>query len=85
MIIKTEVTEVVEVVEDMLCNKCGNSLRSKITEEFYGLTETFVSGGFDSTHLKDMERLSFALCEGCLVEILETFKHPPTQHDPGFP
>jgi hypothetical protein len=67
------------VTTDILCNKCGNSLKEKLTtdgkwSEFYGLIECQVSGGYCSPVLSDCIIYSFSLCERCLQELFENFK-----------
>lgn len=77
----------VEIIEDIICNNCGNSCRawrSKDDVEIhdaYGLIETKVSGGYDSTELCDMTSYSFSLCEPCLKQMFDAFKIPPTVFD----
>jgi hypothetical protein len=72
----------VEVVDDILCNKCGESTRSCLWEgdinnlpiyEFEGLTEVEIVGGYGSKHIGDGNKLVFSLCEKCLMEFAKTF------------
>ncbi len=63
-----------------LCNLCGESLiieheRSKTTA--YGLVGAQVTGGYYSTHLLDMNRYQFSLCELCLRQLFIKCKIPP--------
>lgn len=69
------VTVEIEEVEDILCNKCGASLKCELNTN--GLVEAEVRGGYDSPHLTDGEIYEFSLCEKCLVELFENFKFPP--------
>lgn len=77
----------VKYIEDVLCNKCGDSLKvlwdknNKEEFEFYGLMTT-VSGGYNSTHLQDAVTYNFDLCEKCLVEYFKTFKIQPDSDKP---
>ena len=81
---KTTETKLVEteVIKDVICNKCGEScippqLRS-ITDgnDFYGLIEKTVSGGYYSHALSDCENYTFSLCEVCLKNLFDSFKIP---------
>jgi hypothetical protein len=67
-----------EVVDDIICNKCGCSLKEGdgFVEDFYGLTEVTVTGGYFSKQLDDGSSYSFSLCEACLSEMFSTFKVP---------
>lgn len=72
-----------EIVKDVFCNKCGEScipslLRSDniFPKDFYGLIETTVSGGYYSDALSDCCNYTFSLCEGCLIELFDSFKLP---------
>lgn len=79
-----------KVIEDVLCNKCGDSLvsardiidnpmREDVGEEqlsFSGLTEVMVIGGFYSSHLDDMTSYHFSLCEKCIKEMMDSFVIP---------
>lgn len=81
-----EVTQ--EETKDILCNKCGDSLvpeGSQSSDDFYGLVETIVTGGYFSTHLIDGATYTFSLCEGCLSELFKTFKYPTYQNNHLFP
>lgn len=62
----------VNEVEDIICNKCGNSCFGEMN--YNGLIEAEVSGGYDSTHLLDGESYQFSICESCLDEIFNSFK-----------
>ena len=56
----------VEETKDIICNKCGKTC--KHDDNFCGLLEAAVQGGYDSTHLEDMKEYSFSLCEECLKD-----------------
>ena len=78
MIKKTIKTVQTEVIDDIICNKCGCSLKEgdSFVEDFYGLTNASVSGGYFSKKLDDGTTYNFSLCESCLVELFDTFKIP---------
>lgn len=76
-ITKREFKEV-EIIADIICNKCGKSCRGPIGN-FNGLIEVQVDGAYDSTDLEDGAIYKFSLCEKCLKPILESFKHPAYQ------
>jgi hypothetical protein len=72
----------VEITEDRLCNKCGESL--KVNEqnyesgpELYGLMGVRIQGGYFSPWLEDGALYEFDLCEKCLKKLFKTFKHSP--------
>lgn len=78
-----------EVIDDILCNRCGKSCRIDTDAEnlsnctdaracFGGLTGAEVFGKYESGHgLFDMTRYKFSICELCLVEMFDSFKIPP--------
>jgi len=69
--------EIVEVVDDIICNRCGESCRHpSLSCNAYGLVEAEVSGGFGA-RLGDMVRYTFSICERCLEQLFDGFKHPP--------
>ena len=61
-------------IDDILCNKCGKSLKTDCG--FIGLTETRIIGQFCSTNLRDGDIHSFSLCEECLEALFSTFIIP---------
>lgn len=73
-IIKQEQQEIT-VTTDILCNKCGKSCKGNIGN-FNGLIETVIAGAYDSTHLDDLTRYAFSMCEKCLSELFLEFKIP---------
>lgn len=70
-------TEEVDIIEDIICNKCGESCsigafnNDKI---FNGLIECKVSGEYLSPYLSDSVTYTFSLCEKCLYESFKDFK-----------
>lgn len=79
---KTVKQKVVETV-DVLCNKCGETLNNgkrywndKHCQDFYGLEEVVVHGGYNSKFIGDMTSIRFSLCEECVDSLVKTFKHP---------
>jgi len=66
----------VEVIVDIICNKCNRSLKSNDPDdpEYYGLTSANVSGGYNSPVLGDCTHYSFSLCEYCLKELFSSFQ-----------
>jgi hypothetical protein len=67
------ITQRVEVIEDIRCNKCGESCGIGYGI-FEGLIEIEVSGGYGSNYIGDGNKYVFSLCEKCLVEFAKTFK-----------
>jgi hypothetical protein len=68
------------IVVDVLCNKCGESLRegwASGISDAYGLVGAYVSTGYFSPALGDGNHYEFDLCERCLDELFKTFKHDP--------
>jgi len=75
--IRTKSVEVLtEVVDDVICNKCGTSCKGEMGN-FNGLIEVVVTGAYDSTHLEDMRSYSFSICEKCLSELFGGFAINP--------
>lgn len=75
-----KLTKPVTQVTEIFCNKCGLSCRSAIPmDEFNGLIEAIVTGGYGSTHLEDGGVYKFTLCERCLVDLFKEFKTNPFQ------
>ena len=67
-------TTEVEVIDDILCNQCGESCKQ--TLNFEGLLEAHVQGGYGAK-LGDMDSYIFSICEDCLSTLFDGFKHPP--------
>lgn len=74
-------TKEVEVIEDIICNKCGGTCFNVVdaTDRQYsaeGLLECEITGGFFSKHLGDMSSYRFSMCEACLIQLFKTFRVP---------
>lgn len=74
--LKTKKTTVeVDEVCEIVCNKC-----SKVSEvhdsmsDFEGLGEVTLTFGYFSKVFGDMTKISFALCEECLFELVTSFE-----------
>lgn len=67
-----------EVVDDIICNKCGKSCKGGYN--FEGLLEIKIMGGYGSL-LGDMETYEFSICETCLQSMFEKFLIPPEHKD----
>lgn len=73
---KITVTEERDVVDDVLCNVCGNSLnQGECGPE--GIVELEMTFGYDSRLFGDMTRVKFSVCEGCLFGWSRTWKYDP--------
>ena len=72
-----EQTVVEEVIDDIICNKCGESLKTPDGYGFEGLIGAVVVGGYGSRHLGDMNEYRFDVCERCLVSWFDTFNIQP--------
>lgn len=69
------VSKEVEEIENVFCNKCGESCKSKFDDQnFYGMIEQTVEGGYGSEVLEDLTTYTFSLCEKCLNELFKEFK-----------
>ena len=80
---KVTKTETVQETTDILCNKCGKTCSNvgrrtgkNPHQEYEGLLEVEVHGGYDSDLIGDMVSVRFSLCEQCLVALMKTFKIP---------
>lgn len=71
---QTETREV-EVVTDVTCDRCGNSMKGEIGN-INGITVRG-SGAFDSTHFPDMCKINADVCEFCAAQWFESFKNNP--------
>jgi len=71
---KEKITKTIEIIDDVLCNKCGRSCKMQNVSDLYGLIETEVHTGFCSPKLGDCNIFIFSLCEFCLSELFDTFK-----------
>lgn len=72
---KTE-QRAVEVVDDVTCDRCGESCRGHIGN-INGINAV-VCGAYDSTHFHDDgQNVMIDVCEKCSAEWFATFKHNP--------
>lgn len=68
-------TREVQVVDDILCDRCGLSIKGHIGN-FNGVT-FHGAGAYDSTHFPDMHSFRADVCEKCCAEWFKTFKRNP--------
>jgi uncharacterized protein with PIN domain len=68
------------VTDDILCNQCGNSLKPARNDNFHGLIEAEVFGGYGAT-LGDQEMYKFSICEPCLRKLFAGFVLPVEHWD----
>lgn len=73
MIIAHKETQEVEVVDDVICNRCGKSCRN--ADGFIEMAPLRVRWGYGSS--KDTEDHESHLCEQCYDEIVSGFKISP--------
>lgn len=74
------VKQEIEIVEDVICNKCSKSCRpSNEVPDFYGLIEASFTTGYFSEALPDGARYTFSLCEECLAELFKEFQISPEE------
>lgn len=83
--VKTTQKEI-EEVDDILCNKCGASLKVFMDRDhtmfnYVGLCEVEVSGAYCSQHIQDEELYRFSLCEKCCKELIDSFVIPAEYED----
>lgn len=74
-------TREVDIIEDVLCNKCGETCKTKACDNLEGLIEVVVCGGYGSHFIGDMNQFEFSVCEKCLMEFVATFKIQPVMTD----
>lgn len=74
---KTETREA-EVVVDVTCDRCGESLcgQSRETRNVNGVRVTG-SGAWDSTHIPDGAEIDLDVCERCAAAWFATFLRDP--------
>lgn len=79
-------TETVEIIEDIICNKCGESCKKNVMghDDYYGLIEVGFSTGYASRKFSDGCYYQFSLCEECLAELFDTFKIDPLMQEGIF-
>lgn len=78
MLVTRKETQEVELIDDVICNKCGKSCRDETT----GLIEAVplsMTWGYGSS--KDGEGHESHVCEHCYDEIIAGFKIPPEVHE----
>lgn len=68
-----------EILDDIICNKCGESCKDSSGMNYEGLIEASVEGGYASK-LGDTVRYTFSLCENCLSALFDTFKFDPSKN-----
>jgi len=85
MKITTKVTVEQDFIQDIICNKCGESCINEGCPSPEGLIEITADGGYGSNWIGDGDSLTFSICERCLVAIVLEFKIPPDYYDRGEP
>jgi hypothetical protein len=79
---KKTVLEPREILEEIVCDKCGSNMSTgsgqnysgKYYISYLGLV-AHLSCGYDSK-LGDGNEIDFCLCENCLIELFKTFPKP---------
>lgn len=77
---KTElITKEIEFTVDLICNKCGKTLKQELTTDgdifnYCGLEEVKMECGYGSEN--DGTVFVFSLCEKCVMELMKSFKIP---------
>lgn len=73
---QAEVTKEELIIDDVICNCCGNPIHKFITYEpvIDDYLDINKSWGYFSKH--DMERHKCQICEDCCIKIASTFKIP---------
>jgi hypothetical protein len=71
-------TREVEIVEEVICNQCG-----EVIEQYSSYLGARMSGGYGS-RIGDGVDTSFDICEDCVIKMMKTFKIPPTQNEAGW-
>lgn len=69
---RTELKEI-GIIEDIVCNKCGNSCKVVDCENYFSCAELVVHWGYGSGH--DGEVHEAHLCEQCWEQIIKDFKY----------
>jgi hypothetical protein len=71
-------TKTIQETVDIICNKCGESLRREGSDDWYsGLQEAHVSSMPDSAVLEPRTAYWFSMCEPCLKVLFSKFILPP--------
>jgi protein-arginine kinase activator protein McsA len=76
-----------EVVEDVLCNKCGESCKDYVdaAHEFFNLNHATITPDFGyGSRLYDMDSWEVHICESCYAEFEATFKIKPKKEQNIF-
>lgn len=72
-----------EEIDDLICNKCGKTLKQIISKDgwynFCGLEEVKMVCGYGSEN--DGIIFTFSMCEACVLELINTFKIVPEKTD----
>lgn len=77
---KTKIVSMdVEVIDDMICNMCGKSLKKYMDRDnevfnYCGLEEVSMVCGYESVN--DGTTFTFSLCEKCVYKLMKKFKLP---------
>lgn len=79
VVLKTETIEV-KSIEDLLCDKCGKSLKHG-TGEFACYEGTRLHGGFGYGSDKDGIEIEFDICDQCYDDFIGSFKHSPKEEE----
>lgn len=79
---KKMVTKQVEEVDDVLCDRCGESLYPHDHSEACGI-HTILWGNYFSPAFVDGDEYEFAACEKCLLEWFKSFKNEPHRAKDG--
>ena len=74
----------VEGLDEVFCNKCGETLRNPgfpqdlddLDHCFFGICEYTYEGTYFSSPLEDCTAYTFSLCESCLSELFKSFIIP---------
>lgn len=71
------------VVDDVVCNCCGNSLIHKKTSDGHITCKEYIRieklFGYYAEVFEDGERHTVHICEECYAKWIATFKHSPKQ------
>lgn len=71
------ITKTEEVIEDIICNKCGKTCLKtwddESTKDFYGVKISYTAG-YLSDYLVDNDSYEFHLCEECLAKLIDSLK-----------
>lgn len=85
-----KITQEIEVVTAVHCNKCGElcttphqetCLNGSSRRDWYGLIEVGFTTGYFSEVLPDGLSYRFSLCEPCVKELMNTFKIPAEEQE----